>query len=87
MIASSQTSGPISAAVQRIYDQVVFDLTAAERLQLIDLLTQGAATPEPTGEAAAAAIIDPPLATLPPLPGWHISERRGGQTDWRDRAL
>ena len=74
---------PVSSNVQRIYDEVVFKLSPAERLQLIELLNQSVAVPAP----AKAAVAELPLAAMPQLPGWHITERRGGQSEWRDRAL
>lgn len=76
---------PVSSNVQRIYDEVVFKLSPAERLQLIELLNQSVAVPAPAKAAAAAEL--PLAAAMPQLPGWHITERRGGQSEWRDRAL
>jgi hypothetical protein len=75
------TTDHISSNVQRIYDEVAVKLTLDERLRLIELLTQTVSAPEP------AKTVEVPVAALPALPGWHITDRRGGQSDWRDRAL
>lgn len=75
------TTDHISSNVQRIYDDIAVSLTLDERLRLIELLTQTIAAPAP------AKTVEVPVAALPALPGWHITDRRGGQNDWRDRAL
>jgi hypothetical protein len=75
------TTDHISSNVQRIYDEVAVSLTLDERLRLIELLTQTLAAPAP------AKAVEVPVAALPTLPGWHITDRRGVQDDWRDRTL
>jgi hypothetical protein len=80
------TTDHISSNVRRIYDEVAMSLTLDERLRLIEMLTKTVAAPEPAS-ATMPKTIELPVATLPTLPGWHITERRGEQSDWRDRAL
>jgi hypothetical protein len=70
-------------SVQRIYDELVATLSTADRMRLIELITQSMAEPALATESVKPNEI--PLSALPQLPGWHINERRGGE--WRDRAL
>jgi hypothetical protein len=79
------TTDHISSNVRRIYDEVALSLTLDERLRLIEMLTKTVA--EPASAATVAKTIELPVATLPTLPGWHVTDRRGEQSDWRDRAL
>ena len=74
-------SGNITSNVQRIYDDVVVSLSSAERLRLVELITRGLAQPE------AAKDVESPAIALQAMPGWQVPDRRGGQSEWRDRAL
>jgi hypothetical protein len=71
----------ISSNVQEIYDMHIAGLSAGERLRLVEMITRG----------MAQNALDEPI-TVPDqvhhdMPGWQAADRRGDNTEWRDRAL
>jgi hypothetical protein len=72
----------VSSNVQHVYDTYIANLSAGERLRLVELITRGMADPQ-----AVRAGVDTEAPSLRDMPGWQAGERRGDRTEWRDRAL
>jgi len=72
----------VSSNVQHVYDTYIVNLSAGERLRLVELITRGMAEPEPVKVPAEVH-----AQSLRDMPGWQAGERRGDRTEWRDRAL
>jgi len=70
-----------SSNVQRVYEEHVAVLSAAERLRLVELITRNLAAPE---EPAAVVSAD---GALSPNGTWQPMDHRGDLTEWRDRVL
>jgi hypothetical protein len=71
----------VSSTVQQVYEDHIASLSAAERLELVELITRGFA-PIPEQKPVEAAI-----ESLRQMPGWQGGERGRDATGWRDRAL
>ena len=78
----------VPSNVQRIYDEHISELSAVERLRLVELITRGMAQPDP------ALLVDAPVVEVAQsapetraAAGWQSIDRRGDLTEWRDRAL
>ena len=69
-----------SSNVQRVYEEHVAVLSAAERLRLVELITRNLAAPEQrTAISSDGALL--------PNGTWQPMDHRGDLTEWRDRVL
>jgi hypothetical protein len=73
----------VFSTAQEVYDAHIAGLPAGERLRLVELITRGmVGTPD--------RMQDQLSITAPSdrgRPGWQAGDRRGDNSEWRDRAL
>ena len=70
-----------SSNVQRVYEEHVAVLSAAERLRLVELITRDLAAPEQRAAGMSGE------GGLLPHGTWQPMDHRGDLTEWRDRVL
>jgi hypothetical protein len=73
----------VLSTAQEVYDTHSAGLPAGERLRLVELITRGMAglQVELEDRVTIAAPSDRGR------PGWQAGDRRGDNSEWRDRAL
>jgi len=71
----------VMSTAQEVYDAHIAGLSAGERLRLVELITRG---------MAELQLDTRQSVTLPSdrgRPGWQAGDKRGDNSEWRDRAL
>ena len=71
----------VLSTAQEIYDAHIAGLPAGERLRLVELITRGMVG---VPSEDRVAITEPSDRGRP---GWQAGDRRGDNSEWRDRAL
>jgi hypothetical protein len=72
----------VFSTAQEVYDTHIAGMPAGERLRLVELITRGMA-----GAQLEERVSIPATSEHRGTPGWQAGDRRGDNSEWRDRAL